>query len=304
MKVRFEEVDPRDLELLEKNARFMRNETFTQLVRNIERDGALTQVPFCVRTDSGKWRVLSGNHRVKAAIAAGLETVPIQVTDESLTQDQQLAIQLSHNSLVGEDNLATLKQLYEDIESVDSKRYAGLDDKTLGLLARIKTEPNPSSSLEWTNVTFTFLPDEVEDIKRVFRLAVETAKGEVFAARLVDYDRFMEAVSLAGGAHDVTNTATSLLLILETFERHLDDLAAGFVAADGSPKHKGMVPVAAAFGALQIKAGTAALVRQALDRARDAEGGDACDASVLIERIVADYLSFEHETASASESAK
>jgi hypothetical protein len=296
MKVRFEEVDPRDLELLEKNARFMRNEVFAQLVRNIERDGAVTQVPFCVRTDAGKWRVLSGNHRVRASIAAGLEKIPIQVTDEALTKDHQLAIQLSHNSIAGEDDLATLKQLYEDIASVEEKQFAGLDDKTLGLLAQIKTEPNPSSSLEWTNVTFTFLPDEVEDIKRVFRLAVETAKGEVFAARLADYDRFMEAVSLAGGAHDVTNTATSLILVLETFERHLDDLAAGFVAADGSPRHKGMVPVAAAFGALQVKASTAALIRRALDRARDADGGDACDASGLIERIMADYLSFDRET--------
>jgi hypothetical protein len=45
----------------------MRHETYAQLVANIRRDGKLTSVPFAFR-DGEKYTVLSGNHRVRAAI--------------------------------------------------------------------------------------------------------------------------------------------------------------------------------------------------------------------------------------------
>lgn len=56
---------------LEKNARYMTNEQFRNLVENIKRDGQLSSVPFCVKVD-GKYRVLSGNHRVMAAKEAAV----------------------------------------------------------------------------------------------------------------------------------------------------------------------------------------------------------------------------------------
>ncbi|USK77851.1 ParB/RepB/Spo0J family partition protein [Peribacillus frigoritolerans] len=64
------------LEFLEKNARFMKNETFQNLVANIKKDGGLSQLPFCYLQENGKYKVLSGNHRSQAAISAGLTEIP------------------------------------------------------------------------------------------------------------------------------------------------------------------------------------------------------------------------------------
>src|SRR5690606_18347494 len=69
-----------DLLLLEKNARYMTNAQFRNLVNNIKRDGGLSSVPFCVR-EGDKFRVLSGNHRVMAAREAGLREILIMYTE-------------------------------------------------------------------------------------------------------------------------------------------------------------------------------------------------------------------------------
>jgi hypothetical protein len=290
MNVRFEILDPNELELLEKNARYMRNETFTQLVQNVKKDGALTSVPFACRTPAGKWRVLSGNHRVKAARVAKLQQIPVLVTDDDLTPDQQRAIQLSHNALVGEDDMAVLKQIYESIDSIDFKQYAGLDDKTLDLLAKVQTDPAIRAPLAWTTVTMTFLPEEVQKLREVFQIATGFAKGEQFYAMMGDYHRFMEALSLVSGAHNVANNSTCLMLLLEVFERHLDDLEQGFVAPDGSARHKQPVPTAAAFGALQVPPDVAATVRKALNRARSEAPEDERERGSLVRRICEGYL--------------
>ena len=74
------EIDPRELKLLKMNARFMRHEEFQRLVANIKQDGQLTSAPFAARNPDGTYEVLSGNHRVQAAIAAGLETTTAKKT--------------------------------------------------------------------------------------------------------------------------------------------------------------------------------------------------------------------------------
>ena len=268
MRVRVEEVDPRSLELLGKNARFMRHETFGRLTSNIERDGALTSVPFCVRSrrEGCTWLVISGNHRVKGAIKAGLATIHIMVTYDEVTPDQAKAIQLAHNSLVGEDDPVVLKEIYESIDECSLKEYSGLDDKVLELLSKVGVEPLASAQLEWTSVVFLFLPDEVDRLKRSLEQCGKAAK-ERFGARFQDYDRFMEALALAGESYGVSNTATALTLLVEVFENHVEDLAGGFLAENGGPSRKGSVPAAAAIGANQVPVETAALLRRIVDDA-------------------------------------
>ena len=39
-------IDPREIKLLDLNARYMKHEDFKQLVENIRRDGQLTSTPF------------------------------------------------------------------------------------------------------------------------------------------------------------------------------------------------------------------------------------------------------------------
>ena len=75
MKTKIVKIDPRKIKLLEVNARFMSADEFQKLVANVKRDGCLTQLPFCVYNDDGELEVLLGNHRVQAAIEAGLKEI-------------------------------------------------------------------------------------------------------------------------------------------------------------------------------------------------------------------------------------
>ena len=102
-------IDPRKLKLLEQNAHFMRHETFQRLVSNMQEDGASTSTPFVWRRhddttrqpllppdDPDAYEVLSGNHSVKSAVAAGLETIHVLYTDDYLPPDRRRHHALCH----------------------------------------------------------------------------------------------------------------------------------------------------------------------------------------------------------------
>jgi hypothetical protein len=140
LKTYTQEGAPSDLKLLEVNARSMRKPTFDALVRNIKRDGVLTQYPFVWQDSDGVRHVLSGNHRVKAAIAAGLKKIQWIETVDPLTEQQRTAIQLSHNSIAGEDAAETLRLLVEELTDETWLEYAAVNDEELAEMAADEPE--------------------------------------------------------------------------------------------------------------------------------------------------------------------
>ena len=207
-------------DFLEKNARFMRVEQYRRLVDNIKRDGCLTSVPFAVKRGE-RFYILSGNHRVKAAKDAGLTEVMVLYTDRELTHAQQVAIQLSHNAIAGQDDLAILRELYDEINDVALKEYSGLDDVVLGRMEPPNLDPLSEKGLEYRIVSIAFLPDEVERAEKVFARALEQATGDVtWVNRMADYDRFLDALTTAKASAGVKNTATAFGLLLDAAEKH------------------------------------------------------------------------------------
>ncbi|HUW16906.1 MAG TPA: ParB N-terminal domain-containing protein [Actinomycetes bacterium] len=290
--VRMERMRLGDLRLAEVNARFMRHETFQALVANIARDGCLTQAPFAIREADGVYLVLSGNHRVQAGIEAlGPDHVDnIMVTDDELSPEQRVAIQLSHNAIVGEDDPTTLKQLYEQLGDIELKDYSGLDDKALDLLLSSDTPPLSEANLEFQPITLMFLPDEVERVQAAFESAMTLLpKQATWLARMSEYDRTLDAMDAAATAYDVRNVATSLLLVLDVFEAHIGDLRDGYEGED-APKHRGWVPVSVALGSFTLPPDVAMLVGRAVSRMVDA--GEVPDKArwKALEYWAADYL--------------
>lgn len=294
------------LKLLEVNARYMRHETYQRLVENIRRDGRLTSVPLVAlwkvyspddpvqRDEDGNpiYEVLSGNHRVRAAIDAGIEEADVMAIDAPLPEQQRIALQLSHNALVGEDDPATLKLLYDRLADVDWRAYSGLDDKTLKLLESVSVQGFSEQNLDWTSLGIVFLPEEMELAKR----CMEEAKAEIAAhdhtwlARMAEYDSFMDALALASSSYNIANTATALLLVLSIFQRHLCDLAEGFCDENHEAKHSGWVPMAALFGRDTMPARAAVIVKKALEKMQaegDLKQGNLWQA---LEYWAADYL--------------
>ncbi len=76
---RLDYVDPSDIRLLDKNARYMEQEMFQNLVENVKQDGGLSSLPLCYREEDDSLLVLSGNHRVQAAVHAGIGRIMILV---------------------------------------------------------------------------------------------------------------------------------------------------------------------------------------------------------------------------------
>lgn len=252
METKVIKVNPRDIKLLEVNARFMTADEFGKLVENVKRDGCLTQLPFCVYNDDWELEVLSGNHRVQAAIAAGLEEIDVQITEENLTKDQRVAIQLSHNAISGKDDMAVLKQLYESIDDVNMKAYSGLDDETLELLDKISTQSMSSTGLQFQVLNILFLPSEVEEVKAVLKdVMKEVRQNETLMLRMKEYDKYLDTLTDVSKGARIKNTAVGFIAMLEIVKRHMEELKTVWIE---DAKDKEYVPLSTIIGRSDIKA--------------------------------------------------
>lgn len=268
METKIIKIDPRKLKLLEVNARYMNAEEFNMLVRNIKQDGCLTQLPFCCLCEDWEtWLVLSGNHRVQAAIEAGLEEIEVLCTEEELTPDQKTAIQLSHNSISGKDDMAILKDLYESINDVSMKAYSGLDDETLEILENIKTQSMSATSLEYQVLNILFLPSEIQDIKKVMEKAKkEIGKNETLTLRFAEYDKYLDTLNDVGEGMRIKNTAVTFMGMLDIVQRHMEELKEHWI---DDAKDKEFVPLSTIIGRSNVRAGDGRVIDKAVRRLVD-----------------------------------
>lgn len=294
LNLRRETVDPRELTLVEVNARFMRKEVFDRLVANIRRDGALTSTPLVWNDQAtGRMVVLSGNHRIMAAREVGLEQVDVIVVDQPLSRARQVALQLSHNAIEGEDDPATLRQLYEELDDVDWRAYSGLDDKQLDLLAQVDLEGLSEANLDFATVQLVFLPHELDAARASFDEARKLVQADArWLAAYADYETTLDALATAHGAHNVGNVATALGLILAVFERHLDELRDAWLDPDtGEPVDaRRLVPIETILGTRSMPADAGAMLARAVDRMVRKGEVPADQRWRALELLAADYL--------------
>lgn len=290
MNVHVMEISPKELKLLEVNARYMRHEEFARLVDNIRKDGKLTSAPFCCLEEDGKYRVLSGNHRTRASIEAGIEKIVCLATDDPLTEEQKIAIQLSHNAISGQDDLGTLKLLYERIFDVDEKKYSGLDDKTLELLQKVESIRFSEANLKFLTLSLVFLPDELKEAQEILDKALAEAKSAdiTWLARMSEYDKWLDSQEIAGSSKGVKNNATAFKIILDVFERNMHQLSDGW--NEGESRDKDWVPLESIFGRSKIPLGSARVIKRALDKMVGEKDLTSTNLWQAMEYWSADYL--------------
>ena len=269
METKIFKIDPRELKLLEKNARYMKQEEYQQLVKNIKRDGALSSVPFCAmeedwETGEIKFEVLSGNHRVMAAIDAGLQEIEIIYTEEELTKSQKIGIILSHNSIAGKDDLAILKELYEEIDDLEYKDYSGLDDETLKLLDKVGTQSISALGLQYQVMNVVVLPTELKEAMKVIdKVKEEVGKNTALTMRYQEYDKWLDTIDDVGSSIGVKNTATVILAILGLVENHLEELKDIWVE---EAEDKQWVPLNTIFNRTKVMAKDGRIIDKAVER--------------------------------------
>ena len=124
---RYEKVDINLVDEAEQNANRMTDEEFNALCDNIGISG-LSSTPCCYKKNNGRFVMISGHHRLRACKKLRYKTIGILwCPEEELSKDEIIAIQLSHNSLHGEDDKNILKKLFEQIQSVDFKQFAHIN---------------------------------------------------------------------------------------------------------------------------------------------------------------------------------
>jgi hypothetical protein len=285
-------VDPASLKELDKNAHYVTHEMFQNLVANIQRDGALARVLFCW-FDGAKYHVLSGNHRVKAAVAAGVSRILILYDDRPLTRQERVAIQLSHNAINGKDDPVLLKELWAEIDDLSLKYYAGLDDKGLEQLADAQLKSMREAALDYKSVMFLFLPEEMESLDNAFRRALEsTVCEEAVTTRLSDFSRLVDALDKTKSSYAIKNHAVALSIVLDVFEQNLTDLQPGWFQ-DGQAKDKGQVPLATLFGSDKVPADVACLLREVCAKITKKGVIESADAGSTLQVLAEHFLSVE-----------
>jgi len=119
LNIRSEYVKFRDIEESPINAQSMNEKDFNRLVKNLKRDGVLTSSPLLMdQTGKQKTMCISGHHRIKAAIKAGIEGCVCLISDE-LDDSTRIRLQVAHNDIHGEPNediLAIMQQSLSDID--------------------------------------------------------------------------------------------------------------------------------------------------------------------------------------------
>ena len=203
----------------EKNARFMPAEQFANLSENIGTDGELLSVPLVFRDDDGRYVVLSGNHRIMAAREAGLNEFLVMVLKEKPSREKQVAIQLSHNSIVGRDDEQILKELWQEIEDARLKKYSGLSTEEMERIEKLGFTAIKEEQLDFEEISLLFLPGEKERIEKILK---DLGSKKALAGRIDDFSDILEGILLVKSHQDIINTTLAFQVLAEAVRDYLD----------------------------------------------------------------------------------
>lgn len=226
-------VDPHELVLLQKNARYMKKEVYKQLVDNIRSDEMLSSLPLCHELEDGRLEVLSGNHRVQALKDAGLPRVLVLVLTERLDRERKIAIQLSHNALVGEDDPMILAELWSEISEIGHKLYAGLSSDTVKEIEKIQITTFSTPQPPTKTLSFLFTEPEIEGIEAVLDACSDAlASDVVYAAHLEAFEAFFQALRQVKRARKIRNGSLALLALVDLASAALETEGAETAGGD------------------------------------------------------------------------
>lgn len=218
------------LRLLDKNARYMAEPEFNRLVANLKHDGVLTSLPLVYRGE-----VLSGNHRVQAAIKAGIDEADVIEITSDLSEQQRRAIQLSHNALTGKDDPNVLREIYEGL-SLDWQKYSAVYEEMF------KLDEEKAVSLgvpiaKYQELVIAFLPEDRQAFYD-FAMALERRfkKAHVLVGESSSFDALFDAVLAVKDGRHIGNTGTALRVMAEIVQKHMAEEADAATAEPPAPK--------------------------------------------------------------------
>ena len=224
---KYDVVDINLIDEAELNANEMTGEDFATLCENIGKSG-LSSVPCCYKKTNGRFGMISGHHRLRACKKNHFAKIGILWCDEDeLSQDEIIAIQLSHNSLHGEDNKSILKKLFEQIQSIDFKKFAHIN---IDEVAPVSTDGISIFALK-ENFVFTIIlyPNSFENLDELYGDIREQAKKSD-ALILADQTNEMLLLKLQqdiGNQYNIKSPSITFAKLLELAKERLEEVKEG-----------------------------------------------------------------------------
>lgn len=200
-----------DIESNDYNPNAMEQEQFDVLVAHLQADGKMVQ-PLLVRpnphSDGPKYMIVDGEHRWRAAKAAGLEEIMAVVVPYD--EDHAKFRTISMNKLRGEYIPLKMAKLIVDLQDRysqdDIRRMTGLKREEFTSLAALLEVPDidfssgPSVSMDELKrpieVNIMLMPDEHDDFDKAMVKAMELGKPSVIPLigdQVGQYDKAMKA---------------------------------------------------------------------------------------------------------------
>lgn len=225
---KYEKVDINLIDEADMNANEMTGEDFAQLCDNIGKSG-LSSVPSCYKKENGRFVMISGHHRLRACKKLHYKTIGILYCLESeLSNDEIIAIQLSHNSLHGHDNTSILKKLFEQIQSVDFKQFAHVN---IDEIAPVSTDGISVFALK-ENFVFTVVlyPDSFENLDELFgdiREQASKSDALILANEKENERLLLKLQTEIGKQYDIKSPSISFAKLLELASERLTEIKEG-----------------------------------------------------------------------------
>lgn len=208
-------VNPKDLVGAKVNARYFLPEKMQQLVNNIKKDKRLESTPLVYvdkELKKGKYRIISGHHRVDAAKAAGIDQIVVMIADPEDTDDV-ISKQLGHNALTGEDDEVLLKVLYESIKDIEKRIATGLD----GLVDSISYTSLNFKLGQTKTFTMLFFDEQLKKYDEVMD-EVSTKLSGTNALRVTSikaHEKFIEAIIRLKKVENIKNNSAAFMRLVE-----------------------------------------------------------------------------------------
>lgn len=277
-KVQLDKVKEQDI-----NARVMKNEMQDQLTANIKKRGQLESLPFLV-LNAGKLEIVSGHHRIKSARAAELKEVIAIIDVSGLSRSQIAAKQLAHNAISGFDDDSTLREIVKMITDVDDmiESFVGKDIMEEPL-EQYEKMLSPAIQFDFKNVTFSFLPHQVQDMDVLVKNLETTAPEIIGVAPYEQCKNFVETLSRYQKFTDIRNVGAAIHSMVQNANERMNEV--------GFNELEEWTYLAKLFGSSAIPGEAAKVIQQAIKKAEKEGVVTSKNRWQLIEYLCADYIS-------------
>ncbi len=205
-----------------KNARVMSPDIFSRLEANISKDNRLESMPYChikeAKEGNLEFHMISGHHRIRAARKAGITEMFIMSETKELPIDQVRSKQLAHNKINGIDDDQILKELWDEIDSVDAKISSGIKDEDFNEIESDISFDEVKIDLDYEIVSLLFLDKDFKKYGDVLSLIEKNANIQVADKDI--FEDFKKTVREVYKQENVRNITAALIKMCRIVTQH------------------------------------------------------------------------------------